>query len=131
MGDVWKGTRAWLQDLLSPGFLNNIVSRILYESSLLLVDYWDKKARLANDRPFDVNDDLDHFALDSMMSFVFDEQYRHAGLIPQNEAVAKMDPSAVKIGRNGEATFPHVPLNKFATAMYGTVDTINAVTASF
>lgn len=131
MGDVWKRTRAWLQDLLSPGFLNNTVSPILYESSLLLVDYWDKKARLANDRPFDANDDLDHFALDGMMSFVFDEQFRHAGLIPQNEAVAKMDPSSVKIGRNGEATFPHVPLNKFAAAMYGTVDTINAVTASF
>lgn len=42
-----------------------------------------------------------------------------------------MDPSSLKVGRNGEATFPHVPLNKFAAAMYGTVDTINAVTAFF
>ncbi|KAF1999193.1 cytochrome P450 [Amniculicola lignicola CBS 123094] len=131
MGDVWKRTRAWLQDLLSPGFLNNTVSPILYESSLLLIDYWDKKVRLANDRPFDCNDDLDHFALDGMMSFVFDKEYRHAGLIPQNEAARKLEPSSVEIGRNGEAKFPHVQLNKFAAAMYGTVDTINATTATF
>ncbi|KAH7372015.1 cytochrome P450 [Pyrenochaeta sp. MPI-SDFR-AT-0127] len=131
MGDVWKRTRAWLQDLLSPGFLNNIVSPVLYESSLLLIEYWDKKVRLANDRPFDCNDDLDHFALDGMMSFVFDKEYRHASLIPQNEATSKMQPSSIKIGRNGEAKFPHVQLNKFAAAMYGTVDTINATTATF
>jgi hypothetical protein len=131
MGDVWKRTRAWLQDLLSPGFLNNTVSPVLYESSLLLIDYWDKKVRLANDRPFDCNDDLDHFALDGMMSFVFDEEYRHAGLLPQNEATGKMEPSSIKIGRNGEAKFPHVQLNKFAAAMYGTVDAINATTAAF
>lgn len=131
MGDVWKRTRNWLQDLLSPGFLNNTVSPILYESSLLLVSYWEKKARLANNLPFDTNEDLDHFALDGMMSFVFDEEFRHAGLNPQNEAVAKMDPSNIKKGRNGEALFPHVKLNRFAEAMYGTVDVINATTATF
>jgi hypothetical protein len=44
--------------------------------------------------------------------------------------VAQLDPSSVKIGPNGEATVPHVPLNKFVAAMYGTVDAINTVTAS-
>lgn len=97
----------------------------------MLIDYWDTKVKLALDKPFDANDDLDHFALDGMMSFVFDEDYRHVGLMPQNEAARKLDPSSVKMGRNGEAKFPHPELNKFAAAMYGTVDTINATTETF
>ncbi|OAL00812.1 cytochrome P450, partial [Phaeosphaeriaceae sp. SRC1lsM3a] len=131
MGDVWKRTRAWLSDILSPQFLNETVSPVLYESSLLLIDYWDAKVGLARDLPFDANDDLDHFALDGMMSFVFDEDYRHVGLIPQNKATKALDPASVKMGRNGEAKFPHPELNKFAAAMYGTVDTINATTETF
>lgn len=107
------------------------MSPVLYESSLLLIDYWDAKVGLARDLPFDANDDLDHFALDGMMSFVFDEDYRHVGLIPQNKATKALDPASVKMGRNGEAKFPHPELNKFAAAMYGTVDTINATTETF
>ncbi|KAF2806011.1 cytochrome P450 [Mytilinidion resinicola] len=130
MGDSWKRTRAWLQDLLSPPFLNNTVSPAMYENSLQLVHFWETKARLANDRPFDVNDDLDHVALDGMLSFVFDRQFEHAALSPQMQAVAQLDPSRVEIGRHGEAKFPTAPFNKFTASLYGTVDAVNVVTAS-
>ena len=130
MGEVWKTARAWVQDLASPSFHNNTVSPILYESSLLLLEYWDTKARLAKGRPFDVASDIDHLSLDGQLSFVFDEQFKHAALNPQIRTVAQLDPSSVTIGRNGEATFPHGPLNKFVAAMHGTVDAVTTVAAS-
>ena len=129
MGDAWKRSRAWIQDLLSPSFLSNTASPTWYKSALLLLEYWDMKARLANERPFDVNFDLDHFAIDGMLALVFDEQFEHAALKPQIQDLAQLSPSRIKIGSYGEAIFPHVPLNAFVEAMYTTVNAVNYVTA--
>jgi len=129
MSDAWKRSRAWIQDFLSPNFLTNTAGPVWYDSAMLLVDYWDKKTRVSDDRPFDVNYDLDHFAMDGMLSLMFDEQYDHAALDPQIQAVAQLNPSSLKTGGNGEALFPHAPPNKFVAAMYATVGAVNDTTA--
>ena len=129
-GKTWKATRAWLQDLMGPSFLNNIVGPVMYENSVNLVNFWETKARLANDRPFDVNEDLNHSALDGMLSFVFDRHFEHTALGPQIQAVSQLDPSSVEVGPNGEAKFPEAPLNEFIAALYETVDAIDKVTKS-
>ncbi|XWX00407.1 hypothetical protein V2A60_008427 [Cordyceps javanica] len=67
----------------------------MYLNSLRLIDLWRQKSRVAGGRPFDVNEDLDHSALDGMLSFVFDEQFEHTALGPQLEAVSKLDASTV------------------------------------
>ncbi|KAJ5958838.1 cytochrome P450 [Penicillium vulpinum] len=130
VGSVWKTTRAWLQDLMSPSFLNNIVSPVMYDNSLHLVNFWQEKARLANDRPFDANEDLNHSALDGMLSFVFDRHFEHTALGPQVEAASKLDPSTVKVGALGEVEFPEGKHHMFISALYDTVDAIDKVTKS-
>lgn len=129
-GSVWKTTRSWLQDLMSPSFLNNIVGPVMYDNSLHLVNFWQEKARLANDRPFDVNEDLNHSALDGMLSFVFDRHFEHTALGPQIEAVSELDPSTVKVGTLGEVEFPEGKHHPFISALYETVDAIDKVTKS-
>ncbi|KAJ5096379.1 cytochrome P450 [Penicillium alfredii] len=129
-GQSWKETRAWLQDLMGPSFLNNIVGPVMYDNSKQLVEFWEKKARLASGRAFDVNEDLNHSALDGMLSFVFDRHFKHTALGPQIEAASKLDPSEVEVGPNGEAKFPEGHLNEFIGALYETVDAIDKVTKS-
>ncbi|RMJ20920.1 Cytochrome P450 [Aspergillus sp. HF37] len=109
-----------LQDLMGPSFLGNIVSPVMYENSVRLVKFWETKARLANGRPFDASEDLNHSALDGMLSFVFDRHFEHTALGPQAQALSHLDSSNVEAGRNGEAKFPEAPLNEFIAALYET-----------
>ncbi|KAH6694899.1 hypothetical protein BKA61DRAFT_711773 [Leptodontidium sp. MPI-SDFR-AT-0119] len=129
-GLVWKTTRTWLQDLIGPTFLNNIAGPRIYQNMLHLVDFWQTKARLANGRPFDVNEDLNHSAFDGMLSILFDENFKHTALGPQIQAVSQLDPSSVETGLNGEAKFPEGQLNEFIAGIYETVDAIDKVTKS-
>lgn len=129
-GPVWKTTRSWLQDLMTPSFLNNIASPVMYDNSLHLINFWQEKARLANDRPFDVNEDLNHSALDGMFSFVFDWHFEHTALGPQIEAASELDLSTIKLGTHGEVEFPEGKLHPFIGALYETVDAIDKVTKS-
>jgi hypothetical protein len=126
-GKVWKTTRTWLQDLIGPTFLNNIVGPRMYRNSLHLVEFWQTKAHLANGRPFD---DMNHSAFDGMLSILFDENFKHTALGPQIQAVSQLDPSSVETGPNGEAKFPEGPLNEFIAVIYETVDAIDKVTKS-
>jgi len=130
MGESWRTTRSWLQDLISPNFLNNIVSPAMYDNTLHMVRFWETKARLANGRPFDVTHDIDHVVLDGMLSFIFDKQYEHDALNPQIQAVAQLDPSTLEIGPNGEAKFPHAAFNTFTGGLYGIIDAIDFITSS-
>jgi hypothetical protein len=95
-GKTWRTTRAWLQDLVSPSFLNDTVGPVMYDSSVNLVNFWETKARLANDRAFDVNEDLNHSALDGMLSFVFDRHFEHTAIGPQIQAASQLEVSRVK-----------------------------------
>lgn len=129
-GTVWKTTRAWLQDLMGPSFLNNVVGPRMYLNSLRLIDLWKIRSRVADGRPFDANDNLDHSALDGMLSFVFDEHFEHTALAPQVEAASHLGVSSVEVGSHSEIHSPYRPLNDFIAALYETVDAIDKITKS-
>ncbi|KAF4814429.1 Cytochrome P450 monooxygenase TRI13 [Colletotrichum siamense] len=129
-GQTWKQTRAWLQDLMSPSFLNGTVGPVMYDNALHLVHFWEMKARLGSGRPFDVNEDLNHNALDGMLSFVFDKHFEHTALGPQFEALSQLEPSSIEIGSDGEVKFPEAPVHEFISALYETVEGIDEVTKS-
>ncbi|KAL3292545.1 cytochrome P450 [Colletotrichum asianum] len=129
-GQTWKQTRAWLQDLMSPSFLNGTVGPVMYDNALHLVHFWEMKARLGSGRPFDVNEDLNHNALDGMLSFVFDKHFEHTALGPQFEALSQLEPSSIEIGPDGEVKFPEAPVHEFISALYETVEGIDEVTKS-
>ncbi len=130
MGDEWRRTRNWIADLVSPTFINKRIQPILYENACRLLDFWNSKAYLANGRAFDAALDLDHVALDAMISFAFDEEFRHAALDPQIEELTKLKPSDIPTGSEGEALFPQAKSRPFTDAMYTTVEAIVYVTSS-
>ncbi|KAJ5374388.1 cytochrome P450 [Penicillium concentricum] len=129
-GPMWKAARAWLKDLMGPSFLNNIVSPVMYESSVHLMELWESKVRLASGRPFDVNNDLTHSAVDGMLSFVFERHFEHTAVGPQIEILSHLDPSKIEVGVHGDAKFPAAPVNEFITSLYETVDVIDTVAKS-
>jgi cytochrome P450 len=100
----------------------------LYDSTTNLVKLWENKARLADGLPFDVNEDLDHSALDGMLSFVFDRHFKHTALGPQIDLVSHVDPASMAASSKGEAQFPKARVHKFISALYETVDKIDVVT---
>lgn len=127
-GPQWRTTRAWLQDLMSPTFLNNVVGPVMFDNSMNLIRFWETKTRLANGSAFDVNDDLDHSALDGMLSFVFDRHFEHTALGPQIETLSRIAPTSLAVGPRGEVRFPRAPVHEFISALYETVDKIDVVT---
>ncbi|KAJ5170047.1 cytochrome P450 [Penicillium coprophilum] len=129
-GPSWKEAKAWLKDLVGPSYLNSIGSPIIYKNSVRLVEFWESKARLANGRPFDVNEDLDHSALDAMLLFLFGPHYKHTALDPHLEILSRLDPSSIEVGIHGEAKFLAAPLDEFITSMYETVDAMDKVSQS-
>ncbi|KAK3680824.1 cytochrome P450 [Podospora appendiculata] len=130
-GTLTKTNKAWLQDLMTPSFLNNIVSPMVYDNSVNLVQFWKTKARLANGRAFDVHADLDNSAFDGMLAFMFDRHFKHTALGPQIEAASKLTPATVEVGPNGEAKFPTAPFNEFIEGVYEMVETIDWAAQSF
>jgi len=127
-GPQWRTTRAWLQDLMSPTFLNNVVGPVMFDNSMNLIRFWDTKTRLANGSAFDVNDDLDHSALDGMLSSVFDRHFKHTALGPQIETLSRIAPTSLAVGPKGEVRFPRAPVHESISALYETVDKIDVVT---
>lgn len=68
-GPEWKGRRRLLQDLMSPGFLNNVAAPSIYASSLNVLRLWELKANLAEGRPFPASKDISCAALDAVLAF--------------------------------------------------------------
>ncbi|KAK3320378.1 cytochrome P450 [Cercophora scortea] len=124
-GNLTRTNKAWLQDLMTPSFLNNIVSPMIYHNSENLVHFWKTKTRLANGRSFDVHADLDNSAFDGMLAFMFGRHFKHTALGPQIDAASKLTAATVEVGPNGEAKFPNAPFNEFIEGVYEMVEAID------
>ncbi|RYP51843.1 hypothetical protein DL768_002919 [Monosporascus sp. mg162] len=123
-GDQWKAARRWLQDLMTPGFLNTVAGPAIYGKALDLVSLWKEKERLAEGRPFSAALDMHHAALDAVLAFTFGEEIRHAAVAPQTDILSHID----KLGCCGNlredepVEFPEATLHPFIVAtIEGTV----------
>ncbi|GAM83031.1 hypothetical protein ANO11243_010170 [Dothideomycetidae sp. 11243] len=69
--DRFKAQRKLLADTMTPSFLTDVAAKHLYQQSQHLVDMWRVKAKVAGGRPFDMDDDINHFALDAIWAVAF------------------------------------------------------------
>lgn len=69
--ETFKQHRRWLQDLMTPDFLNNIAAPRIYTSFEDVIRLWGEKERLANGHPIPVADDVYRGALDAVWATVF------------------------------------------------------------
>lgn len=74
-GPEWKGRRRLLQDLMSPGFLNNVAAPSIYASSLNFLRLWELKADMAEGRPFSASKDIFCAALDAVLAFALGTEF--------------------------------------------------------
>ncbi|MCJ1431698.1 hypothetical protein MMC27_001053 [Xylographa pallens] len=129
--DAWKATRQWMQDLMTPSFLNKLVGPAAHSKMVELVDLWENKALLADGRPFEAAADLNHAALDVMLVFSFGKYLGHSAIGPQRELIAQLDPSKVEVGhRNEPVSFPEAPVDEFLVAAHQATEIIEKVTNS-
>lgn len=72
---AWRAQRRLIQDLMSSAFLHHVAGPVMYQNVLLMVDLWRVKSRIAGGRPWAASEDIDHVALDSVLSFAFGEDF--------------------------------------------------------
>lgn len=115
----WKASRLWVQDLMTPTFLNNFAGPSVHSHVLELVSIWTTKARLAKSRPFKAAGDLMSVATDTMISFSFGDNLDCSDAKPQLDLLAQLDPSKLDIrGYNDEVVYPQAPIHEFVTAAH-------------
>ncbi|KAF7538403.1 hypothetical protein G7054_g2972 [Neopestalotiopsis clavispora] len=111
-GPTWKAARSWLQDLMTPSFLNRVAAPALYDKALDLVTLWERKAALANERPFSAALDMHHAALDAVLAFMFGSSVRSFAIAPQLDLLSSL---AMLEAENKDipVLFPQAPLDDF------------------
>lgn len=95
-GPQWKAKRRLLQDLMSPGFLNDVAAPNIHASVQILIDLWHHKMRIANGQPFKGGEDIKLSAFDAILAFSFGQRLPTRALTTQLEAVEKMDEAAIE-----------------------------------
>lgn len=58
LGNEWKAHRRLVGDTMSPQFLDQVLSKRVYESINMLHKLWNEKSRLALGRPFTAKNDI-------------------------------------------------------------------------
>ncbi|RYP70073.1 hypothetical protein DL771_005690 [Monosporascus sp. 5C6A] len=120
----WKAARRWLQDLMTPGFLNGVAGPAIYDKTLDLVRLWKVKERLAEGRPFSAALDMHHAALDAVLAFTFGEGLRYSAIAPQADILSHVDrlDAMKKRSKDEPVEFPEADLHEFIRAtIEGTV----------
>ncbi|KAL9042424.1 MAG: hypothetical protein Q9180_000615 [Flavoplaca navasiana] len=108
----WKRNRRWMQDLMTPSFLNTFVGPAVHSKGLELVKLFEIKMNLAKGRPFNVRTDFEYASVDCMTDFAFGQNLPHTTIGPQIEFTLQMDPSKVPDGKPDEpVVFSEAPLD--------------------
>jgi hypothetical protein len=70
-GDQWRYQRKLIQDLMTPGFLNEVAAPQLHDNFMDLVNLLSEKTRLSEGRPFSVRQDVFDTALEAIWAALF------------------------------------------------------------
>ncbi|OLN97437.1 Cytochrome P450 3A11 [Colletotrichum chlorophyti] len=111
--EKWKAHRRLLQDLMLPAFLNGVAGPAIYTNAEDFVRLWNRKADLANGRPFDVEKDMFHTALDAVMTFTFGKDFFHSAVRPQLNALKDLSGNTHQgFEEDAPVKFPEVTISK-------------------
>lgn len=85
--EKWKFQRRLVQDTMSPAFLREVATPNLYAAFDRLVDLWQRKARLADGRPFEAEEDIHAATFDGVIAFTFGGDFEHSATAPRVNAL--------------------------------------------
>lgn len=125
----WRGQRRLVQDLMGPSFLHNVAGPVIYQRVELMIDLWHSKCRIAEGRPFQANEDINHVSLDAVLAFTYGEDFEHGMTKPNFEAVKNLD--SKDIDKLRSCTDPKTPIEfpegKLDEVIQATVDLTETV----
>ncbi|KAK8024077.1 hypothetical protein PG993_012143, partial [Apiospora rasikravindrae] len=67
----FKRNKEIVRDLMTPGFLHDVSAPQIHAKSMMLVELWTQKCRLAQGRPFDALNDIFDVAMDMINAAAF------------------------------------------------------------
>ncbi|KAF4633198.1 hypothetical protein G7Y89_g4928 [Cudoniella acicularis] len=126
-GNAWRTSRLWLQDLMTPHFLNNVAGPAIYSELVQLLELWESKTRLAAGRPFSVGADLKYVTIDVMLAFMFGGDFEDSAHSRQIQYLAQLDNSKLGFGEHNEVIFPRVPLHPFIEGVCEVAEVITGI----
>lgn len=113
-GEEWKASRSLLKDLMLPRYLKSKAAPFVYDAVLRLTNLWEAKMRAAEGRPFSMLDDLKGLSIDSVIGFMFGNDYHESVLARQVEHAKTFEPTKVKSsGHHQIVDFTEGPLHAF------------------
>ncbi|KAM0247749.1 hypothetical protein ACHAQJ_009710 [Trichoderma viride] len=127
-GQQFKANRRWLQDLMTPSFLNGFLAPSTYALVLRLVELWRNKTRLAGDKPFSAGADLDRVNFDIMMRLFFGEHFGSSSLDAQIGLLS--GEKSPDTGLHGEAVFPEAAIHQTFHALHDAGRTVTQIMTS-
>ena len=113
----WKLARQWSKDLLTPQFLNRVANPAIELATQRLIELWDGKSRLANDRAFDMIRDVKGLSIDIILAFYFGDDTTDSILSRETQRVKQLDGSKLAIGEHNEIIFPRAKLHDFCEGL--------------
>jgi hypothetical protein len=115
--EKWRESRAWTQDIMTPKFLGNFVGPATYALAADLMRLWEIKARLSQGCSFSAQEDLDHFAKDSMIYLMYGNNYPHSAVRNILEHLSGLDPAFLSNeNQGGTVEFPKTPIDVYLSA---------------
>ncbi|KAJ4989224.1 Cytochrome P450 1A1-like protein 1 [Stagonosporopsis vannaccii] len=106
--EKFKLQRKWLQDIMSPNFLNGVAGPHLHKTFMELISLWQEKTRLSNSerRPFSVKTDITHSALEAIWAAVFGTGETATITTRQYDLLSSLKPEAIKVHPDGSLDIP-------------------------
>ncbi|KAI1821334.1 cytochrome P450 [Xylaria intraflava] len=128
---AFRSRRQLRQDLMAPKFLNGYIGPFSHIKGLQLVELFEKKADLAQGRPFRVREDYARAVLDVMLHHAFGDTWDETAMEPQLELLASTSPSDISRGGIDEpVAFPEAPRSFFLKLLHETAEIMERTTIS-
>lgn len=128
-GPEWKGRRRLLQDLMSPGFLNNVAAPSIYASASNFLRLWELKSDLADGRPFSVSKDIYGVALDAVLAFALGHGFKENATRAQVQLLQELTTEEVGKADNTDdpVEFPKAPMGEVISSLLLLTDSVEGV----
>ncbi|KJZ79678.1 hypothetical protein HIM_01147 [Hirsutella minnesotensis 3608] len=124
-----KQHRELLRDLMTPWFLQEVVSPRIYQRAALLIELWNLKASAADSKPFTANHDLYMASLDMISSAAFGMDESQAAIAKEIRQI-KSFPSVVLDDSRKSIDFPQAAQGPEIEALLDIADMVAIAQAS-
>jgi len=126
--DLFKEQRRLWAGTMTTEFLHSVSAPSIFKSCQELVELWTRKARLAEDAPFQADKDLRHMSLDAVWALALGSEL---GSLPsQLDAVQSVSSSSLVRDEHGAVVVPEAQPNDVAAAAATLLHSLDRVVTS-